>query len=77
MGLKNNENQQEDTFKHYSYPEEVLNSIRALVPNNVKDNSVKPCKVSYCNVSLVVNFGRFIEKCLRQKFIFSKVALSN
>ena len=28
--------QQEDAFKHYNYPEEVLNYIHALVPNDVK-----------------------------------------
>ena len=28
--------QQKNTFKHYSYPEEMLNYIRALVPNEVK-----------------------------------------
>ena len=28
--------QQEDTFKQYSYLEEVLNYIRALIPNDVK-----------------------------------------
>ena len=28
--------QREDTFKHYNYAEEVLNQIRALVPNDVK-----------------------------------------
>ena len=28
--------QQEDTFKHYNYPEAVLNYIRALGPNDVK-----------------------------------------
>ena len=35
MGLKNNENSTKDTFKHYNYSEEVLNYIRALVPNSV------------------------------------------
>ena len=40
-------------------------------------NSVKPYKISYCNVSLVFNFGRFIGKCLEKKIIFRKIALSN
>ena len=29
--------QQEDTFKHCNYPEEVLNYIRAVVPNETND----------------------------------------
>ena len=33
--------QQEDTFKHYSYLEEVLNYIRALVPNDIKGEILK------------------------------------
>ena len=28
--------QQEDPFKHYKYPEEMLNYTRALVPNDIK-----------------------------------------
>ena len=28
--------QQEDAFKHYNYPEEMLNYIRTLVSNNIK-----------------------------------------
>ena len=28
--------QQEDTFKHYDYTEEVLNYISALIPNEMK-----------------------------------------
>ena len=36
MGLKITKTQQEDTFKHYNYLEEVLNYISALVPNEVK-----------------------------------------
>ena len=28
--------QQEDTFKHYNYWEEVLNFIRTLVQNDIK-----------------------------------------
>ena len=34
--LKVTKIQQEDTLKHYNYPGELLNYIRALVPNNVK-----------------------------------------
>ena len=67
---------QEDTFNHYNYLEEVLNYIRALVQNDVKGLNLRGleqsftkefCKAlqkSYCNVSLVVNFGRLIEKNL-------------
>ena len=33
--------QPEVTFKHYNYLEEVLNNIRALVPNNVKGEFLK------------------------------------
>ena len=29
--------QREDSFKHYNYLEEVLNYIRALVPNDIED----------------------------------------
>ena len=36
MGLKITKTQQEDTFKHYNYLEEVLNYISALIPNDVK-----------------------------------------
>ena len=36
MGLKITKIQQKNTFEHYNYPEEVLNYIRALVPNDVK-----------------------------------------
>ena len=28
--------QQGDTFKHCNYPKQMLNYIRALVPNNIK-----------------------------------------
>ena len=42
MGLKNKKKiQQEVTFKHYSYLEEVLNYIRALVPNDVKGENFR------------------------------------
>ena len=50
----------------------MLNYIRAVVPNDVKGEIledwykislkeffllyIKPCKISYCNVSLVLNF---------------------
>ena len=34
--LKLTKIQQEDTFKHYNYSEEVLNYIRVLVPNDAK-----------------------------------------
>ena len=33
--------QQEDTFKHYSFPEEMPNYIRALVPNDIKGKSLE------------------------------------
>ena len=35
--------QQEDTSKHYSYPEEMLNNIRALMPNDVKGEILEDC----------------------------------
>ena len=74
--------QQENTLKHYNYLKEVLNYICVLVPNNIKGeiledllmfnwkNSVKLCKLSYCNNSLVVTFWRFIGRSLQQKFPF-------
>ena len=38
--------QQKDTFKHYDYPEEVLNYIRVLAPKAIKgeisEDSEKP-----------------------------------
>ena len=34
--LKTTKIQQEDTFKHYNYLEEVQNYIRSLVPNDLK-----------------------------------------
>ena len=57
----------------------MLNYICAPVPNDIKDdilevrikfrwkNSVKLCKLIYCNVSLLVAFGRFTGKSLQQK----------
>ena len=54
--------QQEVTFKHYNYLEEVLNYIRTQVPNDVKGEilenlcNVLPCQISCCNVSLAVDF---------------------
>ena len=46
--LKITEIQQGVTYKHYSYLEEVLNYIRALVPNDVKgevlEDSYKVCE---------------------------------
>ena len=57
--------QQKDTCKRKNYLQEVLNYICALVPNNVKGENLKdwykvlpkefyePCKISYCNASLV------------------------
>ena len=36
MGLKNNENSEGKTFKHYNHLEEVLNYILSLVPNDMK-----------------------------------------
>ena len=57
MELKNNEISAEDTFKYYNYLEEVRIPIKFC-----KKNTVKSCKLSYFNVSLVVVFGRFIGK---------------
>ena len=34
--LKITKFQQEGTFKHYSYPEEMLDYMDAVVPNNIK-----------------------------------------
>ena len=54
--------QQEVTFKHYNYLEEVLDYIRTQVPNDVKGEilenlcNVLPCQISCCNVSLAVDF---------------------
>ena len=68
--------QAEDTFQHYNYLEEVLNYICSLLPNDVKGEILeewykvslkevwRPCKRSYCNVLLVVSFGKFIGKSL-------------
>ena len=59
--------QQEDTFKHYGYLEyQIIQRVkfeRIRIKFGWK-NSVKPCKLSYCNVSLVVTFRRFIGKSL-------------
>ena len=48
MGLKITKIQQEITFKHYSYLEEVLTNIRALVLNFVKGEILE----NWCKVSL-------------------------
>ena len=62
--------QEEDTFKHYNYSEEILNYIRALVPNDMKSEiledlyKVSPkefceaLQITFCNVSLVVAFWK-------------------
>ena len=63
--------QQEVTFKHYNYLEEVLNYIRTLVPKDVKGEiledlyNVLPCQASCCNVSLAVDFEILIGKSLQ------------
>ena len=65
--------QQEVIFKHCNYLEEVLNYIHVLVPNDMKSEILedwykvllKVCEAlqsKFCNVSLVVDFGRFIGK---------------
>ena len=45
---------QEDSFKHYNYPEEVLNYIRALIPNNINgdifEDSHKVSLKEFCEV---------------------------
>ena len=52
--------QREDTFRHYSYPEEILNYIRALVPNKIKGEILEDsCKVSlkeFCEVLQIIMF---------------------
>ena len=72
--------QQKECLKHYCYPEEVLNYILAMVPNDIKDDILEdwykvllkefcePLQMNYCNVSMVVVFGMFIGKSLQQKF---------
>ena len=56
-----------DTFKHYNYLEilEILSKLKLHWKN-----SVKPCKLNYCNVWLVVAFGRFIAKKISAKISF-------
>ena len=39
--------QQEVTFKHYNYLEEVLNYIRTQVPNDVKGEILEIC-IMFC-----------------------------
>ena len=83
MGLKNNEISARRYMEHHSYPEEVLNYIHVLVPNDRKGYILDVSdKVSlkefyetlqikfYCNVLLTVVFGRFIGKSFQQKFLF-------
>ena len=43
--LKITKTQQEDPFKHYNYQEKVLNYIRALVPNNVKGDTLEVYRI--------------------------------
>ena len=73
--------QQERTFKHCNYLEEVLNYIHAPVPNEVKGETlfVKSFaeKLLRSLPKQVVNFRRFTGKNLQQKILFSKVARSN
>ena len=62
--------QQEVTFKHYNYLEEVLNYIRTQVPNDVKGEILEnlyvlPCQIICCNVSLAVDFEILIGKSLQ------------
>ena len=83
MGLKNNEISARRYMEHHSYPEEVLNYIHVLVPNDRKGYILDVSdKVSlkefyetlqikfYCNVLLTVVFGTFIGKSFQQKFLF-------
>ena len=58
--------QQKDTFKHYDYPEEVLNYIRVLVLKAIKGEISEDSE----KLSLIVIFGRFIGKSLQQIFLF-------
>ena len=47
MGSKKMKFQQEDTFEHCSYSEEMLNYIHGLVHNDIKDEILEnSCKVS-------------------------------
>ena len=67
QALKITEIQQEVTFKHYYYLEEVLNCIRALVPNDVKGEILEDWyKVSLKEVS------EAFQKKLLQCFIGSQ-----
>ena len=47
MGYKRKKFQQEDSLKHYYYPEEMQYYICALVPNNITREILKDsCKFS-------------------------------
>ena len=52
--------QREDTFRHYSYPEEILNYIRALVPKKIKgeilEDSYKVSLKEFCEVLQIIMF---------------------
>ena len=88
MGFKNNDISQEKTFKHYNYAKTAQlypytgakrqrSKFQRICIKFRWKNFVKPCKLSYCNVSLVDNLGRFIGKNLRYVAFFNKVAPSN
>ena len=55
--------QQDDTFKNYNYPEEMLNYICALVPN---EDSYKVSLKDFCEAFQIKNrlkaFGDFKNK---------------
>ena len=90
MGLKNNENASKRYFqilqlsgrsaklhKCTSTKRREWWNLEAIGIKFHWKNYVKLCKLTYCNILLVVNFGRFIGKSLQQKCLFSKVPLSN
>ena len=74
--------QQKDTFKHYSYPKEILHYICALVPNNMKYEILedshkvflkKFCEALQTNLLQCFSGSRFWKiywKGFGQKFLF-------
>ena len=67
-------------IRYISYYEWTLNIMKIQQEDWYKVSPKELCEAlqkSYCNVSLVVNFGRFAGKSLQQKFLLCKVALDN
>ena len=85
MGLKNNEISAR-SFKYYNYKEEMLNYIRALVPNDKKgkilgDSYKVSLKEFYEALQIMFHRQSFLEdlfeKVCSKNFLFSKVAPSS